>query len=177
MQALRTRYDVFAMASQDFSFDIVSRTDMNEVKNAVNQASKELENRYDFRGSIASIEFDGKELNLLAEDEFRLDQIRDIVTSKLIKREIVLKMVSFGKVEPGAGISVKQKATFKAGLEQDQAKALVKQIKENKGLKVNTQIQGEDVRVSGKSKDDLQKAIQYVKGLSLDYVVDFVNFR
>jgi cyclic-di-GMP-binding protein len=162
--------------AQEFSFDIVSRVDLNEVKNAHNQAVKELENRYDFRGSIAKIEFDGKEISLTAEDEFRLEQVRDIVFSKLVKREVDAKMIEFGKIEPGAGVSVRQKVTFKQGIPQDQAKSLVRQIKD-KGLKVNAQIQGEELRVSGKAKDDLQKAITFVKSLDLPFAVDFVNYR
>lgn len=164
------------MASQDFSFDIVSRVDLAEVKNAVNQAQKELENRYDFRGTAAKIEYDEKDISLTADDDFRMDQLKDIVFSKLIKRSVDARSIEYGKLEPGPGISVKQKITFKQGIEQDKAKALVKQIKE-KGLKVNAQIQGEELRVSSKSKDDLQKAITFVKGLELEYPVDFVNFR
>jgi len=164
------------MATQEFSFDIVSKADMAEVKNAVNQASKELENRYDFRGSMASIALEKDDVDLVADDEFRMEQLREIVVSKLLKRGVEYKMIELGKIEPGSGISVKQKLTFKNGIPQDQAKALVKQIKD-KGLKVNAQIQGTDVRVSGKSKDDLQKTIQFVKGLELPYSVDFVNMR
>lgn len=164
------------MATQEFSFDIVSKADMMEVKNAVSQAGKELDNRYDFRGSMASIELEKDEVHLVADDEFRMEQLREIVVSKLMKRGVEFKMIEMGKIEPGSGISVKQKLTFKNGIPQDQAKALVKQIKE-KGLKVNAQIQGADVRVSGKSKDDLQKTIQFIKGLDLPYVVQFVNMR
>ncbi|MBX3111699.1 MAG: YajQ family cyclic di-GMP-binding protein [Fimbriimonadaceae bacterium] len=164
------------MATQEFSFDIVSKADMMEVKNAVSQAGKELDNRYDFRGSMASIELEKDEVHLVADDEFRMEQLREIVVSKLMKRGVEFKMIEMGKIEPGSGISVKQKLTFKNGIPQDQAKALVKQIKE-KGLKVNAQVQGADVRVSGKSKDDLQKTIQFVKGLDLPYSVDFVNMR
>lgn len=164
------------MAAQEFSFDVVSRVDLNEVKNAFNQATKELDNRYDFRGSIAKIEFDGKEMKVTAEDEFRLEQVRDIVFSKLVKRGIDPKMVEYGKIEPGAGVSVHQAVKFKQGIAQDQARALVKQIKD-KGLKVHAQIQGEELRVSGKSKDDLQKAIQFIKGLDLEFAVEFTNYR
>jgi uncharacterized protein YajQ (UPF0234 family) len=164
------------MGAQEHSFDIVSTVDLHEVKNAYNQAVKELENRYDFRGSVAKIEFDGKEMNLTAEDEFRLDQVRDIVFSKLVRRGVEAKMTEYGRPEPGSGMSVRQRVTFKQGLSQDHAKALVKQIKDT-GLKVNAQIQGDQVRVSGKSKDDLQKVIQFVKGLDLPYSVDFTNYR
>lgn len=165
------------MAQQEFSFDIVSKVDPMEVKNAVGQAQKELDNRYDFRGSIAKIEQDKDgAIGLVAEDDFRLEQVRDIVTSKLIKRGIEFKMMEIGKIEPGAGVSVKQKVSFKDGIPQDQAKALVKQIKD-KGLKVNAQVQGTEVRVTGKSKDDLQKVIQFVKGLDLPYAPSFNNYR
>jgi len=106
-----------------------------------------------------------------------MDQLRDIVFSKLIKRNIDARSIDYGKVEPGPGISVKQKVAFKQGIEQDKAKALVKQIKENKALKVNAQIQGEELRISSKDKDDLQKCITFVKGLELEFPVDFVNYR
>ncbi len=164
------------MATQEFSFDIVSKADMSEVKNAFNQAHKELENRYDFRGTTAKIEFDDKEISMTADDEFRMDQLRDIVFSKLIKRGVDARSLEYGKIEPGPGVSVKQKLGFKQGIPQDAAKSLVKQIKD-KGLKVNAQIQGDAVRVSSKAKDDLQKTIQFVKGLELAFPVDFVNYR
>jgi uncharacterized protein YajQ (UPF0234 family) len=164
------------MASQDFSFDIVSRVDQMEVKNAIDQAQKELHNRYDLKGTKAEIIAEKDDTTIIADDEFRLQQVQDIVFSKLIKRGIDARQIEWSKIEPGAGVSVKQKLTFKAGIAQDQAKALIKQIKD-RGLKVNAQIQGEEVRVSSKSKDDLQKAIQFVKGLDLAYPVDFVNYR
>lgn len=164
------------MASQDFSFDIVSRADKMEVKNAIDQAQRELANRYDFRGSIAEIKAEKEDITLVAEDEFRMNQLKDIVVSKLLKRGIDMRQIDWGKLESGAGISVHQKLELKTGIPQDQAKALIKQIKD-KGLKVQAQIQGDEVRVSGKNKDDLQKAIQFVKGLSLSYPVNFVNYR
>jgi cyclic-di-GMP-binding protein len=164
------------MASTEFSFDIVSRADKMEVKNGIDQAQRELANRYDFRGSIAEIKAEKEEITLIAEDEFRMNQLKDIVVSKLLKRGIDMRQIDWGKLEPGAGISVHQKLELKNGIAQDKAKALIKQIKE-KGLKVQAQIQGEEIRVSGKNKDDLQKAIQFVKGLTLDFPVDFVNYR
>src|SRR3569832_807390 len=152
------------MANQDFSFDIVSRADMMEVKNAIDQAQKELHNRYDLKGTKCEITAEKDEYTLIADDEFRMDQLKDIVFSKLIKRGIDARQIDYGKLEPGAGISVRQKLTFKTGIAQDKAKPLIKQIKD-KGLKVNAQIQGEEIRVSAKNKDDLQKTIQFVKGL------------
>jgi cyclic-di-GMP-binding protein len=164
------------MAAQDFSFDIVSRVDQMEVKNSIDQAQKELANRYDLKGTKAEILAEKEDTTIIADDEFRLQQVQDIVFSKLIKRGIDARQIEWGKIEPGAGVSVKRKLTFKAGIPQDQAKSLIKQIRD-KGLKVNAQIQGEEVRVSSKSKDDLQKAITFVKGLDLPYPVDFVNYR
>lgn len=164
------------MAAADFSFDIVSRADKMEVRNAMDQAQRELANRYDFRGSMAEILEEKEDITLIADDEFRLGQLKDIVFSKLIKRGIDARQIDWGKIEPGSGISVRQKLELKQGIAQDQAKALIKQIKE-KGLKVQAQIQGDEVRVSSKSKDDLQKTITFVKGLTLTFPVDFINFR
>jgi hypothetical protein len=147
-----------------------------EVKNAFNAAEKELSNRYDFKGSPASMEMSDDGVTLTAEDEFRMDQVRDILISKLLKRNIDIRMIENGKVEPAGGMVVKQKVTFKKGIPQDKAKALVKAIKDQ-GLKVQAQIQGDAVRVSAKSKDDLQKCITSVKGMDLDYAVDFTNYR
>jgi len=163
------------MASE-FSFDIVSEVDKMEVKNAFNQSVKELSNRYDFKGSAAAIEESGDELVLTAEDDFRLSQVRDILFSKLVKREVSAKMITYGAIEPAKGTTVKQNVKFKMAMEMDEAKALSKQIKDEK-FKVNAQVQGEQVRVSAKSKDDLQKVMAFVKGLDLPYSVKFTNYR
>ncbi len=164
------------MANVDYSFDIVSKADMMEVKNAINQAEKELDNRYDFKGSKCEIKHEKEDITLVADDEFRMTQLQDIVFSKMIKRGIDPRQMSWTKNEPGSGISVHCKLELKQGIAQDKAKALIKQIKD-KGLKVQAQIQGDQVRVSSKSKDDLQKAITFVKGMDLDYPVDFINYR
>lgn len=162
----------------DFSFDIVSKVDQMEVKNAMDQADKELMNRYDFKGTKAELIFDGKlDIVLVADDEFRMDQLKDIVFSKFLKRGIDSRQIEWGKIEPAGNITVRCKLELKQGISQDKAKALTKQIRDNKALKVNSQIQGEEVRVSSKSKDDLQKCMQFVKSLDLDYPVDFINFR
>ena len=165
------------MAAQEFSFDIVSRVDQMEVKNAIDQAQKELHNRYDLKGTKAEIMAEKEDIRVIADDEFRLEQVKDIVFSKLVKRGIDPRQVEWSKMEPGSGISVFTKLTFKAGIAMDKAKELTKLIRDNKALKVNSQIQGDEVRVSSKSKDDLQKAMTYVKGLPLDYPVNFVNYR
>jgi len=164
------------MAAVDFSFDIVSKADLMEVKNAMGQAEKDLANRYDLKGTKCEIVAEKDEYSLIADDEFRMDQLKDIVFSKLIKRGIDARSIEWGKIEPGAGISVKCKLTLKQGIAQDKAKPLIKQIKD-KGLKVQAQIQGDEIRVSAKSKDDLQKTIQFVKSLDLEFPVDFVNMR
>ncbi|MFM9872554.1 MAG: YajQ family cyclic di-GMP-binding protein [Fimbriimonadaceae bacterium] len=163
------------MASE-FSFDIVSEVDKMEVKNAFNQAVKELSNRYDFKGSAAAIEESGDDLILTAEDDFRLSQVRDILFSKLVKREVSAKMITYGTIEPAKGTTVKQDVKFKMAMEMDEAKSLSKKIKDEK-FKVNAQVQGEQVRVSAKSKDDLQKVMAFVKALDLPYSVKFTNYR
>jgi len=164
------------MAASEFSFDIVSRVDMMEVKNAIGQAEKDLANRYDLKGTKCEILHEKDDITVIGDDEFRLDQVKDIVFSKLIKRGIDARQFEWEKPEPGTGLTLRTKLTFKAGIAQDKAKPLIKQIKD-KGLKVQAQIQGEEIRVTSKSKDDLQKAIQFVKSLDLDFPVDFVNFR
>ena len=165
------------MAATEFSFDIVSRADKMEVKNALDQAERELANRYDLKGSKCEIVTEKDETTLVADDEFKMDQLKDIVFSKLLKRGIDARQIEWGDLEPGAGISVRSKLTLKTGIDQDKAKPLTKQIRDNKGLKVNSQIQGDEIRVTSKDKDELQKTMKFVKGLDLDFPVDFVNFR
>jgi uncharacterized protein YajQ (UPF0234 family) len=164
------------MAGADFSFDIVSRADMMEVKNAINQAQKELENRYDFKGSKSEINFEKDEIHLVSDDEFKMKQLQDIVFAKMVKRNIDPRQMEWTKIEPSGNMTVKCELKLTQGIAQDKAKALIKQIRD-KGLKVQAQIQGDEVRVSAKSKDDLQKTITFVKGLDLDYPVDFKNYR
>lgn len=158
------------------SFDIVSKVNWQEVKNAVDQAQKELANRFDLKGTNCEIELGKEDVQLTAGDEGKLSQLRDILLSKFIKRGVDPRSVEYGKEEPATGMTVKQKATFKNGIAMDEAKALVKKIKDQ-GFKVNAQVQGDQVRVSGKSKDDLQKVIQWAKAADLPYPVDFLNFR
>lgn len=173
---LRTPGKIHAMAASEFSFDIVSRVDQQEVRNAIDQAQKELMNRFDLKGTHSEIIFEKDEITLIGGDEGKLKQVRDIVFSKLVKRGIDPRQIDYTKEEPASGMTVKQKVEFKKGISQDKAKPLIKQIKD-KGIKVQAQIQGDEVRVSGKSKDDLQKAIQFVKTLDLEFAVDFINFR
>jgi cyclic-di-GMP-binding protein len=147
-----------------------------EVKNAIGQAEKELANRYDFKGSKCEIQHEKDDITLVADDEFRMNQLKDIVFSKLLKRGIDARQIEWSKLEPAAGITVKSKLTLKTGISQDKAKPLIKSMKDA-ALKVQAQIQGEEIRVTSKSKDDLQKAINFVKAQDLDFPVDFVNYR
>lgn len=164
------------MAATSFSFDIVSRVDQQEVRNAVDQAQKELMNRWDLKGTNSEIDFEKEKIELHAGDEGKLAQLRDILLSKFIKRNIDTRFVEFGKEEPASGLSVRQKVEFKNGIPQEMAKTISKAIRDS-GIKVTSQIQGEELRITGKSKDDLQKTMQLVKAMELDQPVEFVNFR
>jgi cyclic-di-GMP-binding protein len=158
------------------SFDIVSTLDLQEVDNAVNQARKELATRYDFRGSKSRIDWDHKMITLLSDDDFRMKALTDILIEKIVRRKIDVKALGMGKVEPTAGGLVKCEITLKQGVPVEMAREIVKQIKDAK-LKVQSQIQGDVVRVSGKKRDDLQEAIALVRGKGYDLPLQFVNFR
>lgn len=162
--------------AKESSFDIVSRVDWQEVKNAIDQAKRELANRYDFKGSASEITLGTEAVELVSDDEFKLSQLRDIVESKLIKRSIDLRHVEYGTITPGSKMTVEQTLTFKKGISQDLGKQISKAIRDSK-IKVTSQIQGDELRVNGKDKDDLQKVINLVKGLDLPVPVDFVNYR
>lgn len=164
------------MAAKEFSFDIVSKPDMQEVRNAVDQAQRELANRYDFKGSKSEIEFEKDQLTVLADDEFRLQQIQDILLSKFVKRGVDVRYIEYEKPEHASGMTLRVKVKIKEGISQDHSKPLIKQIKD-KGLKVQAQIQGDAIRVTGKDKDELQKVIAFVKGLDLPIPVSFINYR
>ena len=165
------------MAS-DNSFDIVSRVDMQEVLNAVDQASKELRQRYDFKGSKSSIELnqDAGEINIISDDDFKIKSVVDVLQTKLVKRGVSLKCLSYGKVEPAAGSTVKQVASLQQGISQERAKHIVKLIKAQK-LKVQVEIQKDQLRVKAKKKDNLQDVIQMLKEQDFDYHIEFVNYR
>ncbi len=161
---------------QEFSFDIVSKTDMQEVANAIQQAQKELATRFDFKGSKSSIELNADEIVRVSDDEGKLRSVKDIVESKLVKRKVSLKALDYGKVEPAAGSTVRQRAKIVQGIESEKAKAIVKQIKDSK-LKVQASIQSDQVRVVGRSKDDLQKAIALVREQEFGIPLQFTNYR
>lgn len=161
---------------QEFSFDVVSKTDMQEVQNAIQQAQKELAQRFDFKGSKSSIELTAEEIVLVSDDESKLRSVTDIVETKLVKRGVHLKALDFGKIEPAAGSTVRQHIKIVQGIETEKAKAIVKHIKDAK-LKVQASIQSDQVRVTGRSKDDLQKAIALVKGKDFGIPLQFLNYR
>jgi uncharacterized protein YajQ (UPF0234 family) len=158
------------------SFDIVSEVDKQEVKNAVEQVNKEVSTRFDFKGSDARVEQAEYVLTLFADDEFKLDQIQEVLNAKLIKRGIDIKCMEIGKVEKVSGNKVKRSATVKTGVETELAKKIVKLYKDSK-LKVQASIQGDTVRVSGAKRDTLQEAIALAKKSITDFPLQFQNFR
>ncbi len=158
------------------SFDIVSKIEMQEVDNAVNQTIKEIIQRYDFKGSKSEVTQEKEGIKILTEDDFRLKAIVDILQSKFLKRGLSLKSLEYGKVEPASGSMVRQLITIQQGISKEKAKEIIAVIKETK-LKVQAQIQDDQVRVTGKNIDDLQEAIQLLKGKDLGVEMQFINFR
>lgn len=164
------------MAS-DSSFDVVSRVDQQELDNALNQARKEIAGRFDFKNSIASIDSDGKTVTVLADDELKLRNVIDIIQSKAVKRGIDLRAFDLStEPEPASGGAFRRKIAVRAGIPKDKSKPLIDAIKSSK-LKVQAQYQDEQIRISGKSKDDLQKVQALLKGLSFELPLQFVNYR
>ena len=164
------------MASES-SFDVVSRVDGQELDNALNQTRKEIENRFDFKHSKTEIEYDGKEkITLVSDDELKMRNVVDILQGKAVRRGIDVKALQFGAVEPAAGSTVRQVVTLRSGIPKDLSKALMERIKSLK-LKVNAQFQDEQIRVSGKNRDDLQKVIASLKAMDFELPLQFVNYR
>jgi len=161
---------------QEFSFDIVSKTDMQEVANAIQQAQKELAQRFDFKGSKSSIELTPEEIVLISDDEGKLRSVKDIVEGKLVKRKVSLKALDYQKLEQALGATVRQRVKIQQGIESEKAKAIVKSIKDAK-LKVQASIQSDQVRVTGRSKDDLQKAMALVREQDFGVPLQFTNYR
>jgi len=164
--------------AQEFSFDIVSVLNMQEIDNAVNQATKEILQRFDFRGSRSQILLDKekKTITLISDDEYKLKSVVEILQSKLVKRGISLKALVYGKVEPALGSTVRQIITLQQGISQEKAKDIIKIIRDT-GLKVRSQIQADQIRVFGKSKDDLQAVIRILRERNLDIPLQFTNYR
>lgn len=162
--------------AKDSSFDVVSQVNMQEMDNAVNQVKKEIEQRYDFRGSNASIELEEKCVKIAAEDEYKLETITDMLRVKMAKRGISLRCLVPGKVESAAKGTVRQQLDIQQGIPKDKAKAIVAAIKATK-LKVTAQMQDDQVRVSGAKKDDLQAVIQTLKAGDFGVDLQFINMR
>ena len=162
--------------AKDCSFDIVSKIDSQEVRNAVDQAMREVGSRFDFKGSKCTIEFDGSKLKLVADDEPKMDQLKDVLDTKLIKRGVSTKGLDWGKLEAAGHMTVRQEASLKAGVPQPDSKKIVAAIKDAK-LKVQASIQGDHLRVTGKSKDDLQDAIALMRRGDWSVDLQFTNFQ
>ncbi|MCI0502998.1 MAG: YajQ family cyclic di-GMP-binding protein [Fusobacteria bacterium] len=161
---------------KDASFDIVSEFDFQELDNAINQTKKEIITRYDFKGTKAEVNLAKESITLIAENDNRINAIVDILQSKAIKRGLSIKIFDYGKIEPSGGSMVKQVINLRQGINQDIAKSIVKEIKAS-GLKVQSQIQGDVVRVTAKNIDDLQKVITLLKEKDLNIPLQFVNYR
>lgn len=158
------------------SFDIVSKTDLAEVDNALNNMSREMEQRYDFKGAKCSIERNEGTLTLNADDDLKLKQMHELLQGHLARRKIDHGVLDYKTPEKAAGQAVRQEVTIRQGIDKELAKKLVKDIKGSK-IKVQVSIQGDELRVSGKKRDDLQAVIQFVKGLEIEQPLQYINFR
>jgi uncharacterized protein YajQ (UPF0234 family) len=159
-----------------FSFDVVSNIDMSETRNAVNMATKEVLTRFDLKGSSAEVKMENEELILIADDEFKLRSVKEILEQKLVKRGVSLKGLIYAPVEKAFSGNVRQKATLQQGIPAEKAKEMVKAIKRS-GIKVQVAIQSDQLRVSGKAKDDLQAAIKLLKEEFKEINLQFTNYR
>ena len=164
------------MPLAESSFDVVSNVDMQEVKNAISQAMKEITTRFDLKGSNSLVELQGKEILITSGDDSKMKAVRDVLEERLVKRNVPLKALTFGDVEKALGQTARQKVTLQEGIPSDKAREIVKVIKGSK-LKVQASIQGEQVRVTGKSKDDLQSVMQLLKSTDLGIDMQFTNRR
>lgn len=164
------------MMSSENSFDIVSKLDFQEMINAINQTEREIETRFDFKGSKSSLKLEKETLVVTSDDEYKLNAVIDILQSKMIKRGLSLKNVDYGKVEPASMGTVRQRITLKQGIDQDNAKKINVLIRDSK-LKVKSQIQGDQIRVTGKSKNDLQAVMQLLRKADLPLDLQFTNLK
>ncbi|MBX3040825.1 MAG: YajQ family cyclic di-GMP-binding protein [Bdellovibrionaceae bacterium] len=158
------------------SFDIVSEIDLQEADNAVNQARKEIEGRFDFKGSQSEIQWDKKEVTLVGDDEYKMEAMKSILQTKLHRRGIDIKVLDYGKIEPAGGKMLRQKISMKQGIDRDAARDILKSIKDSK-LKVQAQIADDKVRVTAKSIDDLQATIQLIRQGNFSVPLQFNNMR
>ncbi len=161
-----------------FSFDVTSTVEMQEVQNAVDQTMKEIGQRFDFKGSQSRVTLEGKDrlLEVVADDDYKLKSVIDVLKGKCVKRSVSLKALDYGKVEQALGGTVRQRVTIQSGIVEDKARAIVKRMKEKK-FKAQAQIQGDRVRVQSKSKDELQTVINFLKQEDFGIDLQFVNYR
>ncbi len=162
--------------AKENTFDIVSQVELQEVKNAVDQTLREIRTRFDFKGSRSDIALDGEQITLTGDDEFKLKNVVDILETKLVKRGINLKALRYGRIEPAAKDTVRQKVDIIQGVDKDKSKVITRMVKDSK-LKVQATVQGDQVRISGKNRDDLQTVMQIIKDYDFDIPLQFVNFR
>ncbi|MDH4143848.1 MAG: YajQ family cyclic di-GMP-binding protein [Acidimicrobiia bacterium] len=159
------------------TFDVVSQLDMQEVRNAVDQARREVSTRFDFRGTDSEIDLDDEALTLHSSSEDRLAALRVVLEEKLVRRSVSLKALEWGRLEEASGGRARQKVTLRAGIATDKAKAINRFIKDNAAKGVSSQTQGDQVRVTGKKRDDLQAVIAALKAEDFDLPLQFINFR
>ena len=162
--------------AKDFSFDVVSKADLNEVRNAVNMAQKEIATRYDFKKSVSAVTLEGEALVLVSDNDGKLKQVVDVLEDKLVRRKVPLKAIQYGKVEEALGGTVRQHAPIAQGIPDDKAKAMNKLIRQ-RFKKVKVQIQGDTLRVTSSSKDELQAAMGALRDEDWGIPVQFVNYR
>ena len=160
----------------EYSFDVVSKIDHQELDNALNQARKEIAGRFDFKNSQTSIEDGPSEITIVSDDELKMRNVLDILQGKLVRRGVSIKAFEWGKDEPAAQNTVRRVVTMRSGIPKEKSKPLIEAIKATK-LKVNAQIQGEQIRVSSKSKDDLQKVQQTLRDMDFELPLQFINYR
>lgn len=158
------------------SFDVVSKTDLAEIDNALANMTREMSQRYDFKGSQAKIERKEAEITINADDELKLKQMHELLQGHLARRKVEPGVIDYKTVEKAAGQAVRQKALIRQGIDRELAKRLVKEVKDGK-FKVQVSVQGDELRVTGKKRDDLQAVIQFLKGLDVELPLQYVNFR
>ncbi|MUT66422.1 YajQ family cyclic di-GMP-binding protein [Paenibacillus sp. NEAU-GSW1] len=162
--------------SSESSFDIVSKIDMQELNNAIQQAEREIETRFDFKGSKSSIKLEKEELVIVSDDDFKLNSVIDILQAKMVKRGVPIKNMDFGKIESASANTVRQRIKLRQGIDQEHSKKINTLIRDSK-LKVKSQIQGDQIRVTGKSRDDLQAVIAMLRAADLKVELQFMNYR
>lgn len=158
------------------SFDVVSKTDLQEVDNAIHGVTREIDNRYDFKGGNTKLERRDEVIEIVADDDYKLTAVQDLLKVYFTRRDLDAKALDFGKPEAASGDTIKQVITIKQGLDQDTSKKIIKEMKAQK-LKTQAAIRGDELRITGKKRDELQAIIALIKGLDLDLPLQFINFR